>query len=147
MVLTRSQVRREQTSRLIAPLGVNSPQGSKKALQAGGEERGEGSSSVDVPALSKAPGDRPSSGARATYFEYRRGGEGRAFTQNRNDDMKPKKCGHRQCKTCDIFNEDDKIISASTGKSEKIRNDRNCDINCKTENVVYILECNRCKIQ
>ena len=147
MVQTRDQARREQSSRLVAPLGVHSPQRGEQPLQTGGGRRPE---SVDV-RDDKVRGGRQSSTARGTHFEYRRGGggipriSGNYENLRRNKEgMIPKKCGKTLCQTCDIFVEEEVIVCFSTGKTEKIINDRKCKINCGTDNVVYLLECDKC---
>ena len=157
MVQTRAQGRREQSSHLPAPLGVNSPRRYGNQLQAGvGRGGAGGSASVDVTG-DKVQGGISSSEARGTYIEYRRGGRGIPYTSpaglsgnrriRRNEEKKPTKCGHKQCKTCEIYNEDDVIRSFSTGKTERIINERNSNLNCGIDNVVYLLECDKCGVQ
>ena len=161
MVQTRSQARREQSSRLVAPLGVHSPQRWEQPLQAGVRNQQRRPASVDV-GDDNVAGGMQSSSARGTTIEYRRGGGGRARTsgtqtrrrraneeqtRRTRTDLKPKKCGNKLCRTCDIFNEEEMIICHGTGKRERIINDRQCRINCGTENVVYLLECDSCGIQ
>ena len=49
--------------------------------------------------------------------------------------------------SCSIFNEEKVITSKNTGRKYEIKNERNVEINCTTENVVYLLECDHCKLQ
>ena len=162
MVQTRAQARREQPSRLVAPLGVHSPQRWEQPLQADGGHLLRRPAAVDVED-DNVLGGRQSSSARGTSIEYRRGGGGKARSspgssarkstqtrrskEDKEEDLKPKKCGHKQCRTCVIYNEEEVIINHNTGKKERIMNDRKCRINCGTENVIYLLECNSCGIQ
>ena len=59
----------------------------------------------------------------------------------------PKKCKRKTCVTCSIFNEEKVITSKNTGRKYEIKNERNVEINCTTENVVYLLEYDHCKLQ
>ena len=59
----------------------------------------------------------------------------------------PMACGRQRCSLCDKFDADPVIIGHVNGKTEKIKNDRNCDLNCATDNCVYLLECDNCKVQ
>ena len=77
MVQTRAQARREQPSRLVAPLGVHSPQSWEQPLQADGGHLLRRPAAVDVED-DNVLGGRQSSSARGTSIDYRRGGGGKA---------------------------------------------------------------------
>ena len=51
-----------------------------------------------------------------------------------------KLCGSTRCKTCPIMLKTDKFTSHSTGKQYQVR----AAATCKSYNVVYLIQCNRC---
>ena len=65
MVQTRAQARREQSSRPVAPLGVNSPQREGERLRAGVRPR---RASVDVTGATNAGWSGQASGARRPFL-------------------------------------------------------------------------------
>ena len=52
-------------------------------------------------------------------------------------------CGNARCKTCKQIQSTSTFTSKTTQKQYKIF----CDVNCKTSNVIYILECPICGLQ
>ena len=64
-----------------------------------------------------------------------------------NSQTKTKKCSVVSCRTCPYFEECDFFVSNSTGERfcPILRNNHN--LNCKTENVVYLIFCKICNFQ
>ena len=58
---------------------------------------------------------------------------------------KVNKCNVRNCKTCSIFNENHTFISTVTGR--KYHTSIGEDVTCSSTNLVYLLQCNYCKLQ
>ena len=140
MVRTRQQARREQPSRPVASLGVDSPQRLRNPLQA----------AADVSGANGVGGDQVSDAGGSFVELRRRGGEvPRVIPKNKLNQLnKPKRCNRKNCKCCMDFEEDSTYVRNSyTGKIEELINERNCVINCATENLVYLLECRKCGIR
>ena len=52
-------------------------------------------------------------------------------------------CGQPRCKTCQHIKPVDRFKSSATGKDYRVK----ATANCKTTNIVYVIECNKCKLQ
>ena len=72
---------------------------------------------------------------------------GRNNSRRKDEEQIPKKCGRGRCATCPIFDENPIIRNTYTKKIENIINHRNCELSCKTENLIYLLECKKCGIR
>ena len=57
------------------------------------------------------------------------------------------RCANTRCKTCPNWNKDNSIISNVTNKKYLLINHTRENINCHTQNIVYLLTCNECNIQ
>ena len=56
-----------------------------------------------------------------------------------------KKCNSRNCKTCSIFNESHTFTSTVTGRKYHLNVGE--DVSCASSNLIYLLQCNYCKLQ
>ena len=135
MVQTRLQARREQSSCPVASSGVNRPRRNLHSLQ----------DNADVAEEQDGIGGDQTNAAGNVNFATRNGRH--ATNPNINGLHVPSICGGRGCATCDYFNTDPRITSSITGKTETIINNRDCILNCKSENLVYLIECSSCHIQ
>ena len=138
---TRLQVRREQSSRLIAPSGVDSPRRGDIPLQVGGIENTSGPVIDD-----NGRGGNQTSVAGGYYLEFRRGGrKGRIVPKEHN--VRIDKCMRNTCKICPIYDTSPIIENRYNKRKTTIINERKCDLSCVTDNIVYLLECSNCRIQ
>ena len=128
---TRSQARWEQTSQKAASFGVDSPGRRSHPLQG----------NADVASANDHGGSQATAACREGYVDRNRG----STTRNRRIHV-PRTCDRQWCATCRIFNEDSILTSTITGRRYAINN-RNCELNCTTENIAYLTECNNCHIQ
>ena len=62
------------------------------------------------------------------------------FTASNLEDGGSNKCKDKRCGTCNYIKETTKIQIKSTGRSFKIKT----RMNCKSKNVLYIIDCNGC---
>ena len=63
------------------------------------------------------------------------------------DTSKIQKCGVRACQTCEHVEECDYFISNTTGVRYRPENIDNNPLNCKSENIVYLIFCKVCHFQ
>ena len=54
-------------------------------------------------------------------------------------------CDHRQCKLCNIYDNNHYFISTNTGRIFHTLSNQN--LSCNTGNVIYLITCNFCKLQ
>ena len=59
----------------------------------------------------------------------------------------PEICHRTRCATCCIFKEDFEFRSTITGRKYNIINKRDCELDCTTDNLIYLIECTNCHIQ
>ena len=52
-------------------------------------------------------------------------------------------CGHPRCRTCQHIWTEDTFVSTTTGCSYHVR----ATATCKTRNVIYLIQCRKCKLQ
>ena len=57
------------------------------------------------------------------------------------------KCNKPRCKTCAFFLENKNIQSNVTHKSYTLINPSGENLNCQSQNVIYLMTCNNCNIQ
>ena len=57
------------------------------------------------------------------------------------------RCANARCKTCPNWIREDSIVSNVTNKTYSFINHTVENINCHTQNIVYLLTCNECNIQ
>ena len=58
-----------------------------------------------------------------------------------------RKCSDRRCKTCPNFSTSNKFSSNVTNKPYKVVNPTGDDLNCHSQNIIYLLSCTSCNIQ
>ena len=75
------------------------------------------------------------------------GGGSPSFIRTLNSQFKIHKCKDKRCLTCPTFNTSSKIISNVTHREYKVINHTNEDINCHSQNIIYLLTCISCNIQ
>ena len=127
MIRTRLQARREQSSLPVASLGADTPQFTGDMPPQGHPARG----GADVSGATAGPGGDPANVA----------------CEVRTRNVIQRRCGRRRCAICDIFKEENKVICSVTKRTHHVINERGGVINCATENVVYLIQCNNCDIQ
>ena len=118
---TRSQAKSVQPTDIVTPPRAHSPGGLenfRQALAGVNEYHEEGG-----PSISFAEGNFSNSGY--------------SFS----------KCKDRRCKTCPRLSQNNYFYSTITGKKHFIINPANKNINCKTENLIYLLTCEKCFLQ
>ena len=54
-------------------------------------------------------------------------------------------CGHSSCKLCNDFSMDHTFTSTVTGRTYHIKSHEN--LNCNSQNIIYLVTCNYCKLQ
>ena len=54
-------------------------------------------------------------------------------------------CNHKQCKLCPSYKNNHTFTSSNTGRTFHVQSDIN--LNCDTQNVIYLITCNYCKLQ
>ena len=57
------------------------------------------------------------------------------------------KCNKPRCKTCAFFLENKNIQSNVTHKSYTLINPSGENLNCQSQNVIYLMTCNNCNVQ
>ena len=57
------------------------------------------------------------------------------------------KCSANRCKTCPIFSESSRFRASQTGTIQNVVNPNNITISCKSQNVIYLLTCSKCRVQ
>ena len=129
---TRSQSRREQTSQTVASLGVNSPGRCRRPLQGNADVanavNGLGGSQADAAC---GDGSTDSTGQ---------------FDPDLEEHV-PKICQRTRCGTCFQFEQEVEFSSTITKRKYKTINNRNCPLDCCTDNLVYMIECQNCHVQ
>ena len=147
MMYTRSQARREQSSRMVASPGVNSPRRHTYSLQGNADVI---EASIDY--TNDPGGSQAEIAAGNGIVEITGNGisnNSRKTTKNGQKKM-PSKCNrktNKKCETCCIFNEENFAKSTVTGRKYDIKNRSQKDINCKSDNIIYLIECDYCHIQ
>ena len=63
------------------------------------------------------------------------------------DNIYTKKCGSSMCRTCLHFEECDSFISNTTGQKYKPKNYEGGYLDCRSENIVYLIFCRVCRFQ
>ena len=62
-------------------------------------------------------------------------------------EIQQKRCMKKRCKTKDILRESITFKGNYKKNIYKVKNDRKCELNCHTENVVYLMTCDNCNLQ
>ena len=141
MVLTRSQkAREEQSSSLVASLGESSRNPLRSCLSRQRSAR---------VVVANGVGGSPTNSAGMVWPKIRSttiyNSRYRLNFEKEKKVPKPKKCG--RCKTCPAFTEETTFKSTVTGKQYNVIENRGNLIHCNSDNVIYLLTCNGCKIQ
>ena len=66
-------------------------------------------------------------------------------SNRRNKSPLSTKCNGFKCESCKEFKEDDYFKSSISGKTYRIRS--NVKVNCRSENLIYLVTCKNCQIQ
>ena len=130
MVLTRSQVKaRAVNAALVASPGVHSPLSQRTNLQG---------NAVVADTNNDLGGDHVNAAWGGDVDDVNTG-----FILGSSN----KKCKRRRCETCDFFVEGHTVCSSVTRRRHSLICNRDVEVTCKTSNVVYLIECNKCHVQ
>ena len=75
------------------------------------------------------------------------GGGSPSFIKTGNTQYRIHKCNNRRCKTCPTLSTSSEIIANVTHRKYNLINHTNENINCHSQNIIYLITCMSCNIQ
>ena len=134
---TRLQARQKQTSSTVASSGIDSPRRYCHPLQG----------KADVAIAIDQGGSQATAACGEDNIDHQQFRDECQKDSTARGKHLPEIFHRTRCATCCIVKEDFEFRSTITGRKYYIINKRDCELDCTTDNLIYLIECTNCHIQ